>query len=135
MQSVVTVVAAARPMRADFKHAARRFASDATVVTTRADNVSGGRLAGLIRQCGCFAVNVLGHQQEQVARLFAAADRPALIDCLPAVPPGCRSAARQALGASDGEPLLYSTVRIAPSRLFRLTGSNPTGVTTHGKCR
>jgi flavin reductase (DIM6/NTAB) family NADH-FMN oxidoreductase RutF len=94
---------------AAFKHAARRFASGVTVVTTRCGEVvhagtvsaffslsldplqvlislnSSGRLAELIRGSGCFAVNVLAAHQEAVSRLFAAAQRPTAIGALPGV--------------------------------------------------
>jgi flavin reductase (DIM6/NTAB) family NADH-FMN oxidoreductase RutF len=92
-----------------FKLAARRFASGVTVVTTRLGDVfhggtvsaffslsldplqvlvslsTAGRLAELVRQSGCFAVNVLSAEQEELSRLFASTQRPTTIGELPGV--------------------------------------------------
>jgi flavin reductase (DIM6/NTAB) family NADH-FMN oxidoreductase RutF len=94
---------------AQFKQAARRFASGVTVVTTRCDEVvhastvsaffslsldplqvlislnSTGRLAELITQSGVFAVNVLRVEQESLSRLFASPQRPTSLGALPGV--------------------------------------------------
>jgi len=94
---------------AQFKQAARRFASGVTVVTTRCDEVrhagtvsaffslsldplqvlislnSTGRLAELVTQSGIFAVNVLGAEQESLSRLFASPQRPTSLGALPGV--------------------------------------------------
>jgi flavin reductase (DIM6/NTAB) family NADH-FMN oxidoreductase RutF len=144
-----------------FKLAARRFASGVTVVTTRVGEVlhggtvsaffslsldplqvlvslsSGGRLAELVRQSGCFAVNVLSAKQEALSRLFASTQRPTTIDELPAVTTERRATGApiirdclaffdctvstaiasgdhtlfiglvQAVGETEGQPLLY----------------------------
>ncbi len=146
---------------AQFKQAARRFASGVTVVTTRHDDVvhggtvsaffslsleplqvlislnTSGRMAELIRQSRCFAVNILRAEQEDVSRLFATAQRPTAVgelsgvecdraatgapiirDCLAYF--DCQVAAEiesgdhtlfiglvQAVDATDGEPLVY----------------------------
>lgn len=144
-----------------FKQAARRFASGVTVVTTRHEDIlhggtvsaffslsleplqvlislnTSGRLAELIRQSGCFAVNILRAEQEDISRLFATAQRPTALGALPGVETDqdatgapiirdclayfdCQVAADiesgdhtlfiglvQAVGASDGEPLVY----------------------------
>jgi flavin reductase (DIM6/NTAB) family NADH-FMN oxidoreductase RutF len=144
-----------------FKLAARRFASGVTVVTTRFGEVlhggtvsaffslsldplqvlvslsSSGRLAELVRQSGCFAVNVLSAEQEELSRLFASAQRPTSVGDLPGVAtdPGVTGAPIirkclayfdcavstaidsgdhtlliglvQAVGAREGQPLLY----------------------------
>ena len=146
---------------AQFKQAARRFASGVTVVTTRHEDVvhggtvsaffslsleplqvlislnTSGRLAELIHQSRCFAVNILRAEQEELSRLFATAQRPTALGALPGVEtnPGvtgapiirnclayfdCQVAAQiesgdhtlfiglvQAVDASDGEPLVY----------------------------
>jgi flavin reductase (DIM6/NTAB) family NADH-FMN oxidoreductase RutF len=85
---------------AQFKQAARHFASGVTVVTTRCDELhhggtvsaffslsleplqvlislnSTGRLAELVEQSGIFAANVLSAEQESLSRLFASPQRP-----------------------------------------------------------
>jgi flavin reductase (DIM6/NTAB) family NADH-FMN oxidoreductase RutF len=98
---------------------------------------SSGRLAELIRHSRCFAVNVLAAHQEEISRLFATAQRPTAIGALPDVvteervtgaPVLCDCLAYfdcqvadaieagdhtlfvglvQAVGATDGEPLIY----------------------------
>jgi flavin reductase (DIM6/NTAB) family NADH-FMN oxidoreductase RutF len=94
---------------AQFKQAARRFASGVTVVTTCCDEVlhagtvsaffslslqplqvlislsSTGRLAELVNQSGVFAVNVLRTEQESLSRLFASPQRPTALGALPGV--------------------------------------------------
>jgi flavin reductase (DIM6/NTAB) family NADH-FMN oxidoreductase RutF len=94
---------------AGFKHAARRFASGVTVVTTRVDDelhggtVSAfftlsleplqiivslnrsGRLASLICKSSFFAVNILAFEQEALARLFASPERPTARGAFPGV--------------------------------------------------
>ncbi len=144
-----------------FKHAARRFASGVTVVTTRLeDELHGGtvsaffslslepiqilislnrsgRLADLICKSSCFAVNVLERQQENLARLFASPERPVAIAAFPGIPTHVAATGSPilrdclayfdcslakaidsgdhrlfigqvlAVGARDGEPLLY----------------------------
>ncbi|HEX8967134.1 MAG TPA: flavin reductase family protein, partial [Chloroflexota bacterium] len=146
---------------AAFKHAARRFASGVTVVTTSVDETlhggtvsafftlsldplqvlislnRSGRLAGLILQSGCFAVNVLAVEQEPLARLFASPERPVAQRAFPGIATDpaatgapvirgclayfdCRVAQTidsgdhtlfvglvQAVGDSDGLPLIY----------------------------
>jgi flavin reductase ActVB len=94
---------------AQFKQAARHFASGVTVVTTRSDELqhggtvsaffslsleplqvlislnSTGRLAELVEQSGVFAVNVLSAEQESISRLFAAPQRPTSLGALKGV--------------------------------------------------
>ena len=96
-----------------------------------------GRMAELIRLSRCFAVNILRTEQEDISRLFATAQRPTAVDALPGVDTDpaatgapiirdclayfdCQVATEiesgdhtlfiglvQAVGASDGEPLVY----------------------------
>jgi flavin reductase (DIM6/NTAB) family NADH-FMN oxidoreductase RutF len=94
---------------AQFKQAARRFASGVTVVTTRCEELhhggtvsaffslslepvqvlislnSTGRLAELVEQSGIFAVNVLSAEQESISRLFSSPQRPTSLGGLPGV--------------------------------------------------
>ena|SRR5579864_8344474 len=93
-------MAPANATPADFRKAARRFASGVTVVTTRTGTAvhgatvsafftlsleplqvlvslgRAGRLAAMLRESAVFAVCVLAAEQEAVSRAFAAPARP-----------------------------------------------------------
>jgi flavin reductase (DIM6/NTAB) family NADH-FMN oxidoreductase RutF len=145
----------------EFKQAGRRFASSVTIVSTRlGEMVHGatvsafctlslepmqvmvslgraGRLAGMLRESGTFAISILAADQEELSRAFATSARPmslerfpdcesqpiatgapvldgclAYFDCLleSAIDSGDHTifiGNVQAVGARDGQPLVY----------------------------